>query len=169
MRPVLNTFISIVVGLILLASLLEGSRSSSAIGASPPSCEPSKDQRGVKTVLDAFVKAWNQDDASALASLFVEKGEFTSPSGRTVRGRAEIRRLVAEERKDMFRDTTLTLSLQDEQPSENGAVLVEGTYTVQAPASPLGMVEFSSKGSFQFTMQPDNCAHYILQAHTNRS
>ncbi len=168
MRPVLNTLISIVVGLILLASLLEGSRSS-AIGASPPSCEPSKDRGGVKTVLDAFVKAWNQDDASALASLFVEKGEFTSPSGRTVRGRAEIRRLVAEERKDMFRDTTLTLSLQDEQPSENGAVLVEGTYTVQAPASPLGMVEFSFEGSFQFTMQRDACTHYILKAHTNRS
>ncbi len=168
MRPVLNTLISIVVGLILLTSLLEGFRSS-AIGASPPSCGRSEDQNGVKAVLDAFVKAWNQDDAAALASLFVEKGEFTSPSGRTVRGRVEIRRLVAEERKDMFKETTLKLSLQDQHLAENDTVIVKGSYTVQAAASPLGVVEFSSKGSFQFTMQPDNCAHYILQAHTNRS
>ncbi len=167
MRAVRNSPPLRVIVLLLSAGLFEGFLPT-ASGEGSPSCETSRAQQEVEGVVDAFVTAWNQDDAASLVSLFAEEGEFTSPSGKTVQGRGEIRQLVAEERKEMFKDTTLTLSLQDQHPSKNGTVLLEGTYTVQAAASPLGVVELSSEGSFQFTMQPHGCAYRILQARTHR-
>ena len=88
-----------------------------------------------------FVAAWNRHDPAALALLFTEDGDLTTPDGRHGVGRAAIQRLLAEDltgagplrdstfevKSDLLRFVTADVASEDWQAVVTGAYAPDGS------------------------------------------
>lgn len=89
----------------------------------------------VSATLAQFCDAWNRHDVDALTETWCEDGELNHPWGFHAVGRAEIRRLLAEEHATTMAGSRLRLSNVSSQAGEGTvAAEVEGVLEgVQAP------------------------------------
>jgi uncharacterized protein (TIGR02246 family) len=93
------------------------------------------DEAAIRAAIDAYVAAYNRGDAKAVASLWSESGEWTSPSGQKIQGRAAIER----EMEAMFKESQ-GVRIEVVNPTVRlvspGVAVEEGTVRVIRPSEP---------------------------------
>jgi uncharacterized protein (TIGR02246 family) len=85
-----------------------------------------------------FTARWNRHDATALAAMWVEDGDYTEPDGRTVFGREEILRLLKIEHGSVFKNSQLDLHVERVRMIEKGVAVADGTYELLGANDPSG-------------------------------
>ena len=104
-----------------------------------------------KAVIQKFVSAWNAHKIDDLTHLFTSDGSFKSPAGEGARTRSAIRKLLAREHRDIFRQSTLATSVANVTLPKAGVADVTGTYTLSGIPAVLG-IDVSRQGTFDFRM-----------------
>jgi uncharacterized protein (TIGR02246 family) len=66
-------------------------------------------EKEVRAAGDAFVAAWNQHDAKAMAAVWAPDGDLINPFGRWAKGRAEIEKLFSDEHATFMKGTTYSI------------------------------------------------------------
>jgi uncharacterized protein (TIGR02246 family) len=104
------------------------------IGTAPNPNDPaaSADEKAIREIQAAYVKAFNAGDAKALAKFWTTDGEFVNHEGKTVRGRAALEKDFA----DFFAEakgTTLKVSTDTLRFVSPGVALESGTTHLRHP------------------------------------
>ncbi len=132
--------------------------------------QPGSEHRdAIEGVIKNFVSAWNHDDADALVSLFLPDGEMKSPSQEAATSRAGIRELVTQERRELFKDSTLNKHIRKIQFSGPDQATVEGTYELSGVEPGLGFVEVSIKGNYTFYLEKQDGTWLIKKCDIRKS
>jgi uncharacterized protein (TIGR02246 family) len=98
-------------------------------GAAATTAEPA-DIPPDRTIKE-LVQTWNRGSAEEIASLFMSDGALIIPSGSQIQSREEIKKTLSEKRAGVFKETTLTNTIDEvTQPSPDTA-LVHGTYKLE--------------------------------------
>src|SRR5262249_18532018 len=93
------------------------------------------DIAAVRKSADAFTKAFNAGDAKLVASFWTPDGEYTSPDGEKLHGRAAIEKAYAE----YFKNTpkaTVEVKIETLRMLGKYTALEEGTLTLKVPGDP---------------------------------
>jgi uncharacterized protein (TIGR02246 family) len=67
------------------------------------------DEDSIRNFVEQFAHVWNQHDARAMASCFVNDGEFTNVIGEHAVGRDEIERIHFHPFKTILKETVITI------------------------------------------------------------
>src|SRR5262249_46411847 len=94
------------------------------------------DRQAIHQSAQAFIRAFNDGDAKAVAALWTEQAEFVDESGAILRGRAEIEKTYAELFKAHPKARIDVRPGSVHFPSSNVAI-EEGVLTLTAPAAEL--------------------------------
>lgn len=111
------------------------------------------DEKAIEGVVQDFVSAWNRDDANAFLALFIREGTLTTPIEAAARSRKAIRKLLTQDREELFENSTLKKELTQIKINGEGGAIAEGTYTLEGLEPGLGLVEVSVKGEFRFYLE----------------
>jgi uncharacterized protein (TIGR02246 family) len=66
----------------------------------------------VKERVAAFVAAWNQHDAKAMAACWAEDGDLINPFGRVAEGREEVEKLFTDEHGAVMKQSTNEMKVE---------------------------------------------------------
>jgi uncharacterized protein (TIGR02246 family) len=75
-----------------------------------------------------FVEAWNKHDPAAMAASWTVDGDHTEPDGRTVFGRAEVKRLLTYEHASVFKNSQLHLAIEHVRMVNDNVAIADGSY-----------------------------------------
>lgn len=117
--------------------------------AAEQKADPSDAKAAIRRVVQGFVTAWNKNDTDTLTNLFTRDERFTSPRGANAEGQLQIKKLLTQEHRDIYKGTTLVATVdQITFPREGGSVAT-GSYTLKGVDVAFG-IEVSPQGSFAF-------------------
>jgi uncharacterized protein (TIGR02246 family) len=102
-----------------------------AVEGETPKTDPN-DIVAVRKSADAFTKAFNAGDAKAVASFWTPDGEYTSPDGETLRGRAAIEKAYTEFFKTSPK-AKVDVNIESIRMLGKYTALEEGTLTLHTP------------------------------------
>ncbi|WP_447978275.1 YybH family protein [Candidatus Nitrospira bockiana] len=144
-----------------------------AAGPGKPDAGPERAVRaanldGVRETVRDFIRAWNRDDADALAALVLPDGDFVSPTGQTATGRSDITRLLTREHEEIFKGTSLSKTIHRIDFSTSTAAEVTGVYELDGVKALLGFT-VSAAGTFTFTLKKQGGRWLIERASITRS
>ena len=94
----------------------------------------------------AFTAAWNRHDPDALVSMWTIDGDHVEPDGREANGREELAALLKAQHSTVFKETTLSLSIDDVYFLGSEVALVDGTYAISGIVAPDGTAIPPRKG-----------------------
>jgi uncharacterized protein (TIGR02246 family) len=140
--------------------------------AAADQAEQDKDLAAIRAAVDAYVKAYNQGDAKAVAALWAEDADWISPSGDRFQGREAIEREMAE----MFAENQ-GMKLEVVEPTVRlvapDAAVEEGTVRVLSTGEPVSestyvAVHVKKNGQWKLesvreTSVPETSAHDQLK------
>ena len=92
----------------------------------------------VRALYAEFTAAWNRHDPPGLAALFTIDGDHVDPDGRQADGREEIVATFQKQHATVFRETTLSLTVDDVWFLGTDVALVDGTYAITGVKDPSG-------------------------------
>lgn len=127
----------------------------------------SKQQTEVASVVEKFVSSWNRHDIEALTHLFTHTGKFKSPAGEGAQSKAGIRKLLANEHREIFRESTLEAVNERIWFPQTGAAVAVGSYTLSGIPVMFG-IEVSREGTFRFQLTRRNGRWLIADARIAR-
>jgi len=105
----------------------------------------------VTAAVQKFVSTWNAHDTDAMLRQFTQDGRLTSPRGASAKGREEIRHLLTEEHRDIYKGTELRATIESIQFPQTGTAAATGTFTLQGVDAVLG-IEVAPEGTFTFRL-----------------
>ena len=128
-----------------------------------------QDNEAIQSVVKAFVTAWNHDDADALVKLFVRNGILNTPTEADAESRSAIRKLLTQDREDLFQDSNLTKDIRKIQFQGAGRAIAEGHYELVGIEHGMGLLQVSVKGEYTFYLEKHNGAWLIKKCDIRRS
>jgi uncharacterized protein (TIGR02246 family) len=136
--------------------------------AAAASSRTGQDRRAaLESVVRSFVRAWNGHDIDTLAQLFTADANFTSPSGEGATTRKGIRKLLAHEHREIFRESTLdarTRSVTLRSPTRARAA---GRYKLSNIPVAFG-IDVARDGTFHFAFERHDGRWLIASARIGR-
>lgn len=115
-----------------------------------------QDKEAIRRVIKDFISAWNDDDAHALVKLFVQNGVLKTSMDADAESRAAIRKLLTQDREDLFEDSTLKKDIRSFQFQGADRATVEGHYQLDGIEPGMGLVEVSVNGEYTFFLEKHN-------------
>jgi uncharacterized protein (TIGR02246 family) len=114
------------------------------------------DEKGVKDRLDAFTKAWNEHDATAMAAVMTEDGTLINPAGVTAKGREEVAKLVGHEHETMFKGSTYAVTDLVIHEVTDDVIVADVTGTITGVKKPDGTAapDFNHHVTWVFVKKP---------------
>lgn len=85
----------------------------------------------LEATLSAFVRAWNLNDAVALAGLHAEDATLVTAAGARAQGRTAIARLYADSFCEALRGTTTTVRVARIRPLDGPHIIIDAAQTVR--------------------------------------
>lgn len=89
---------------------------------------------GIRTITEEYVKAFNSGDAKAAASLWTPDGEYTGIDGQTIRGQAEIEKLLAADFKARPK-IQIEIQVESIRPLSRTTALAEAAVKLKSPGT----------------------------------
>jgi uncharacterized protein (TIGR02246 family) len=103
-------------------------------------------EAAIRAIYKDFVETWNRHDPEALAKMWALDGDHVEPDGRHADGRDAIHELLTKQHSTVFKDTTLTLGIDDVWFVTENVALVDGTYEITGIVAPDGQKIPARKG-----------------------
>lgn len=95
-------------------------------------------EKAVRALYEAFVKAWNDHDYMALAGMWAIDGDHMEPDGTVAKSRQAVAELFKRGHEGPFKHTHLQLSLADVWFLSTDVALVDGGYAISGIRTPDG-------------------------------
>jgi uncharacterized protein (TIGR02246 family) len=108
-----------------------------------------KDEDAIKKIPEDFAAAWGKPDAAKkMAALFAEDGDLVNPVGQEADGRAAVEQLFEKEQGQMFKGSTLVLTVSKVRMIKPDVALAEGTFDLTGVHMPDGKPGQAQKGLY---------------------
>lgn len=82
----------------------------------------------IRKLYAQYTAAWNRHDPSAMAEFWTIDGDYMEPDGRHAKGRAEVEKLFTQEHQSVFKDSTLSLTIETVWFITQDVAMVDGKY-----------------------------------------
>jgi uncharacterized protein (TIGR02246 family) len=99
-----------------------------------------ENEKVIRTLYDQFEEAWNRHDTAAMAKMWSIDGDHLEPDGTLAKGREGVSQLFAREHDTVFKETQLSLTIDDVWFITGEVALVDGGYEVEGVRTPDGQV-----------------------------
>ena len=98
----------------------------------------SNDEKDIRTIGAQIQSAWNKADARELADLFLTDGDYISSTGRTARGRDELRKAFAAQWSGIYKGTKLSHTLTNVRFLRRDIAIADGAFEISGMRDPTG-------------------------------
>jgi uncharacterized protein (TIGR02246 family) len=95
-------------------------------------------EEAIRKLYDQFTAAWNRHDTEAISNMWALDGDHLEPDGQVAKGRDAVRRLLAQQHRTVFKNTTLTLTIYAVWFITGDVALVDGNYEIAGITTPDG-------------------------------
>ena len=129
--------------LLLAAALLVGFAAANAMAKEPASNiggmrQDEVNENTIRALYVQFGDAWNKHDVASLANMWALDGDHIEPDGHHADGREAILDLLTKQHGSVFKNTVLTLGIEDVWFVTSDVALVDGTYAISGIVAPDG-------------------------------
>ena len=138
--------------LMLAAALIVGFATADAIAKEPASNiggirSDEVNENAIRALYQQFGELWNKHDAAGLANMWALDGDHIEPDGHHADGRDAILDLLTKQHGSVFKNTVLTLGIEDVWFMTGDVALVDGTYAISGIVAPDGTPIAPRKGN----------------------
>ncbi len=143
MRHILwsSSVLLLVLAMPLWAQVAGKRPAASKTAAAPVAAAPSAEEKAIRAVADAYVKAYNAHDAKGVAALFTPDAQIVDSQGDAIQGRAAIEQVFSDLFAS-FRQATTTVTIKSVRVLNPSLAVEDGTANVVLaagePAEPNG-------------------------------
>lgn len=92
----------------------------------------------IRKLYDDFITLWNKHDVAGLSEMWTIDGDQVEPDGTRSKGRPNITKLLMKQHTTVFKDTVLTLTIDDVWFISSEVALVDGGYKLDGVVGPDG-------------------------------
>jgi uncharacterized protein (TIGR02246 family) len=96
------------------------------------------DEKDIRTIGAQIQSAWNKSDAKEMADLFLTDGDYISSTGRTARGRDELRKAFAAQWSGVYKGTKLAHTLTNVRFLRKDVAIADGAFEITGMRDPSG-------------------------------
>jgi uncharacterized protein (TIGR02246 family) len=90
----------------------------------------SADEKDVRALGQQVQDAWNKGDAKMLGDLFLMDGDYISSTGRTARGRDQVRKAFQEQWAGIYRGTKITHTVTSVRFVRRDVAIADGAFDI---------------------------------------
>lgn len=87
-----------------------------------------ENEAAIRKLYAQYTEAWNRHDPKAMAAFWTIDGDYMEPDGRHARGRDEVEKLFTAEHQSVFKDSTLSLTVETVWFITEDVAMADGTY-----------------------------------------
>lgn len=87
-----------------------------------------ENEDAIRKLYAQYTVAWNQHDPKAMAAFWTLDGDYIEPDGHQAKGRADVEKLFTKEQQTVFKDSTLSLTIETVWFITENVALVDGKY-----------------------------------------
>jgi uncharacterized protein (TIGR02246 family) len=95
-------------------------------------------EKQVHALYREFTEAWNRHDTAALGKMWSADGDHVEPDGRVAKGRDAVTTLFKLEHDTVFKQTTLSLTIDSVWLITSEVALADGSYEITGIVGPDG-------------------------------
>jgi uncharacterized protein (TIGR02246 family) len=114
-----------------------------ALAQAPASAADEKDIRSIGTQIQ---DAWNKADTKMLADLWLTDGDYVSSTGRTARGRAEVKKAFAEQWAGIYKGTKIAHTFTSVGFVRRDVAIADGAFEISGMKDAAGKLLPSRSG-----------------------
>lgn len=118
----------------------------SAFGLGGGTTADVKSEKAIRAVYADFASDWNKHDAAKLAARWAIDGDHVEPDGTVAKGRDQVAALLTKQHAGVFKNSTLTLTVNTVWMMSDTVALVDGTYELSGAQLPDGTPVPTRKG-----------------------
>jgi uncharacterized protein (TIGR02246 family) len=138
--------------LLVATALIAGLLGTNALAKDPKSniggiASDAVSENQIRAMYDAFAVAWNKHDPKALAEMWAIDADHGEPDGHHANGRDEILDLLTKQHGSVFKNTVLSLGIEDVWFLTADVALIDGTYAISGIVAPDGTQVPPRKGN----------------------
>jgi uncharacterized protein (TIGR02246 family) len=104
-------------------------------------------ENAIRAMYDTFAVAWNKHDTVGLSQMWAIDADHSEPDGRHANGRDAILDLLTKQHGSVFKNTILSLGIEDVWFITREVALVDGTYAISGIVAPDGTQVPPRKGN----------------------
>ena len=82
----------------------------------------------IRKLYAEYTAAWNRHDPKAMASFWMLDGDYMEPDGRHPKGQAEVEKLFTQEQQTVFKESTISLTIETVWFINADVAMVDGKY-----------------------------------------
>ena len=102
--------------------------------------ESAQDERDIRELGTQVQEAWNKNDPTMLAALWLTDGDYVSSTGRTARGRDEVEKAFAEQWNGIYKGTKIAHTLTTVRFLRKDVAVADGAFEVSGMRDGAGKV-----------------------------
>jgi uncharacterized protein (TIGR02246 family) len=87
-----------------------------------------ENEAAIRKLYAQYTAAWNQHDPKAMASFWTLDGDYMEPDGHHAKGQADVAKLFTQEQQTVFKDSTLSLTIETVWFITEDVAMVDGKY-----------------------------------------
>ncbi len=95
-------------------------------------------EKQIHALYREFTEAWNRHDPAALSKMWGADGDHVEPDGRVAKGREAVAALFKAEHETVFKNTTLSLTIDSVWLITTDVALADGNYDISGIVAPDG-------------------------------
>ena len=103
-------------------------------------------EEAIRELYDQYIAAWNKHDVPGMSRMWTIDGDHLDPDGRHVKGRDAITKLLEQQHRGVFKETTLDLTIDSVWFVAADVALIDGGYSLTGAKDPQGKEIPSRKG-----------------------
>jgi uncharacterized protein (TIGR02246 family) len=97
-----------------------------------------ENEKAIRKLYSDYNAAWNRHDSAALGNMWTIDGDYLEPDGTVLKGRAAVLEHFKKQHGSVFKDTVLSLNINDVWFITQEVALIDGTYDLVGAKLPDG-------------------------------
>jgi uncharacterized protein (TIGR02246 family) len=98
-----------------------------------------EEEAAIRKLYARYTEAWNKHEPKAMAAFWTIDGDYMEPDGRHAKGRDEVEKLFTQEQQTVFKNSTLSLTIETVWFITQDVAMVDGKYDLS------GVVDLQGK------------------------
>jgi len=118
-------------------------------------------EKAIRALYEQFEKSWNAHDVDSLAAMWTVDGDHLEPDGTLAKGRDAVKELLAKQHASVFKNSKLSLKIEDVWFITANVALVDGSYELSGAVLPDGTKLDPRKGHLTAVILNERGEWYI--------
>ena len=118
-------------------------------------------EKAIRALYEQFAVSWNKHDVDALVAMWTVDGDHLEPDGTLAKGRDGIKELLTKQHASVFKNSKLSLNIEDVWFITGDVALVDGSYELSGAVLPDGTALEPRKGHLTAVILNERGKWYI--------